>query len=244
MKSVGKEIEKSLFKVKNPEKAAHLQKFFKTGRGEYGEGDMFLGINVPVTRAIIKNFKDKSSISDVKDLINSQWHEIRLAGFLLLVEIYKKYVREKKVEDAKACVDFYLDNLISGNNWDLVDLVAPYLLGDWLVSHYDDRKILYELSDNKRNLWEQRVAIVSTLPLIKNREFDETFHIAIKYFNHPHDLIHKATGWMLREVGKKGGYERLKNFLNQYGPIMPRTMLRYSIEKFEPEIRHHYLNLK
>lgn len=237
---IAKEVEDDMFRMKNESKALHLKRFFKTGKGEYGEGDKFLGITVPVTRCLVKKHKADAEIEDVKSLINSEWHEIRLAGFLLLIELYRKSANKSSC-DSKNYIDFYLSNLDKGNNWDLVDLVAPYILGDWLHRHPEDRGMLDFLSNNNQSLWRQRVAIVSTFALIKEGVFDDTFRIAKKYLTHNHDLIHKSTGWMLREIGKRGGYDRLIEFLDQFAAVMPRTMLRYSIERFPSKLRLHYL---
>ena len=223
------------------DQSRHLSRFFKTGHGEYGEGDMFLGIKVPVTRSIVKKYKNDITLSDINILINSRWHEIRLAGFLLLLEKYKRSVKEKETEKARKFVDFYLDNIPKGNNWDLVDLVSGYILGDWVLRNPEEERILINLSTLTESLWYQRVAIVSTHALIRVGKFHMTFKIAEKYLNHPHDLIHKATGWMLRETGKRGGKEELVSFLEKYKSKMPRTMLRYAIEKFSPEERIRFM---
>lgn len=225
----------------NEEQSKHLARFFKTGKGEYGEGDKFLGIKVPITRSFVKKYRQEISIEDVTTLINSEWHEIRLAGFLLLLELYKLSIKSKNFEKAGSLVNFYLRNIDKGNNWDLVDLVAEYILGDWVLRNPDEEKILMELSNKKGFLWHQRVAIVSTHTLIRSRKFDKTFRLVEKYLNNPHDLIHKASGWMLREVGKRGGKEQLVMFLNQHKTNMPRTMLRYAIEKFPEEERNYFM---
>lgn len=221
--------------------AIHLAKFFKTGQGEYGEGDKFLGIKVPTTRALVRKYKEEISLEDIETLINSEWHEIRLAGFLLLIELYKTAIKYKDLEKVEALIDFYLANIDKGNNWDLVDLVAQYILGDWVLKNPGKENILHELARNDEKLWHQRVSIVSTFSLIKAGKFDLTFQIAEKFIDHHHDLIHKATGWMLREAGKRGGKEELIKFLESHKAEMPRTMLRYSIEKFPEEERKHFL---
>ena len=223
------------------DQSVQLSRFFKTGKGEYGEGDKFLGIKVPMTRSIVKRYKKSISLEDVEKLIKSVWHEIRLAGFLLLLELYRDAIKNKKIEDAKFLVDYYLEHINYSNNWDLVDLVCEYILGDWILKNPGEEKILLELSDKGGFLWHQRVAIVSTLTLIREGKFELTFRIAEKYLYHDHDLIHKATGWMLREVGKKGGKEELVLFLNKYKSVMPRTMLRYSIEKFDEDERRFFM---
>ena len=221
-------------------KAEHLAHFFKTGKGEYGEGDKFLGITVPQTRAIVKRYKSVIECDDIVSLICSEWHEIRLAGFLLLAGLFKSAIKQGLIDRAKSLLELYLTNIDKGNNWDLVDLVAPEILGQWICLYPDDEKILDELAQIER-LWHQRVAIVATFPLIKRGQFEPTFRVATSYLKHRHDLIHKATGWMLRETGKRGGKEELIEFLNNYKSVMPRTMLRYAIEKFSEEERKYFM---
>ena len=236
------EIIREMTSLYDEHQATHLAKFFKTRKGEYGEGDRFLGIKVPVTRSIVKKYRKETSLTDVENLIDSEWHEIRLAGFLLLLELYKRRIREKDYEQAKALVKFYLNNIDKGNNWDLVDLVSQYILGDWILRHPENDKILIELAGKEGFLWHQRVAIVSTFTLIRAGKFDITFQIAEKFLTNSHDLIHKATGWMLREVGKRVGKNELVKFLEKHKSTMPRTMLRYAIEKFPEEERKYFLS--
>ena len=237
----GQKIIDEMTQLIDEDMSINLSRFFKTGPGEYGEGDKFLGIKVPVTRSIVKKYKDEITLEDIEELISSEWHEIRLAGFLLLVELYNKSIKTGNIDDSKTCVEFYLDNIHKGNNWDLVDLVSYKLLGDWITRNRDFEGILEQLSCMKGYLWHQRVAIVSTMALIKRGEFELTFKLARNFLIHPHDLIHKATGWMLREVGKRGGKEKLILFLNEHKNKMPRTMLRYAIEKFTPEERKKFV---
>lgn len=236
-------IARKLLELRDEAQSLQLQRFFKTAPGQYGEGDRFLGVRVPQTRSIVKHTLASAapSLKDTESLLFSQWHEIRLAGFLVLVELYSKAHRAKDHAEKRLIVEFYLDNIHRGNNWDLVDLVAPKILGQWLVEHPEERTILYRLAACDDKLWHQRVAIVSTLALIKNKEFGDTIRIAELYLSHPHDLIHKASGWMLREVGKAGGMQDLCAFLDRNAAIMPRTMLRYAIERFEPELRKAYM---
>lgn len=224
------------------EQAAVLQRFFKTGPGEYGEGDRFLGVKVPRVREIVKRFRKTGNLDDVDLLTKSTYHEERLAGFLLLVELYNESKKKKNEKQTAAIVDFYRSILDRGNNWDLVDLIAPKILGDRLSSGRDAEPILMQLAGSD-NLWKQRISIVATLPLIKKGIYDLTLDIAIYLIPHEHDLIHKATGWMLREVGKKD--ERLLlAFLDHYCTKLPRTTLRYAIEKLEPRRRQQYLTMK
>ena len=227
--------------LKDETQAAHLSRFFKTGKGEYGEGDRFLGIKVPVTRGFVKKYRKDIVLEDVEKLLFSEWHEIRLVGFLLLLELYKTAVKTKDSSTESQLISFYLRHIKRGNNWDLVDLVSEYILGDWILRNPENERILIDLADKDGCLWHQRVAIVSTLTLIRAGKFDLTFRISEKFLSHPHDLIHKATGWMLREVGKKGGKDELMNFLERYRDTMPRTMLRYAIEKFPYEERKYFM---
>lgn len=229
---------KSLY---DEEQSFHLSKFFKTGKGEYGEGDKFLGIKVPQTRAVVKKYQKEVSLADISELLENEWHEIRLAGFLLLVGLYKRYIKENKPSEATNLVDFYLNHIEKGNNWDLVDLVAPYILGDWITRNPANENLLFELAEKDNKLWHKRVAIVATISLIKAHKFDITFQIAEKYLSNPHDLIHKATGWMLRETGKRGGKQELVSFLERNKWRMPRTMLRYAIEKFPENERKYFM---
>lgn len=218
--------------------AAHLMRFFKTGEGEYGYGDRFLGLKVPQTRAIVRKYRADVSIADLSPLIASEFHEVRLAGLLLLVEIYK---RLKKCGRGQEAVRYYLSVLDRGNNWDLVDLVAPKILGDWLLRDVEGRRVLYDMVAEDGRLWRQRVGIVATWTLICNGEFDDTLRLSELLLGHEHDLIHKAVGWMLREVGKRGGRHRLLEFVARHGRRMPRTMLRYAIEHLPENQRQEIL---
>lgn len=222
-------LSQALQQYANPEKAKLLQRFFKTGKGEYGEGDIFLGIMVPQSRAIVKEFAD-IPLEQVEKHLQSKFHEERLVALLILVEKYK-------TGNKNEIVDFYLKHKRYVNSWDLVDLTAPRILGTYLIDK--DKKVLYELA-NSNNLWDRRIAIISTLAFIKDNKFEETFAISNILMKDKHDLIHKAVGWMLREVGKKDELE-LRKFLKNRYRIMPRTMLRYSIERFPDKVRKAYL---
>lgn len=224
-------------------RARHLMRFFKTGPGEYGEGDRFLGARCPQTRAVVKQFRKEAELSDTLRLVESPWHEIRLAGFLLMIEIYER-ARKRHDQDAmREVVDCYLYSIGHGNNWDLVDMVAPKILGRWLVDHPEERVILDELASREDSLWHQRVAVVTNWMLIREGIYDDTFRIVEQLIDHPHDLIHKASGWMLREVGKRGGMDRLLGWLDDNVSRLPRTALRYAIELFPEKLRLHYLRL-
>lgn len=231
-------IEERMSAMRNDKEAAHLRRFFKTGKGEYGEGDNFLGIRVPATRAIVKEFRKEVVLSDIRHLLASPWHEIRLAGFLLLIEIYQTARKKNREQET---VEFYLANIERGNNWDLVDLVAPKILGDYIARHPEAEHLLDSLADRQGKLWHQRVAIVATWALIREGSYDATLRISKKLLRHHHDLIHKAVGWMLREMGKRGGKDRLLQFLDIHAAEMPRTMLRYSLEHFPDPERRRYM---
>ena len=230
-------ILQELFSIANPEKARFLQGFFKTGKGQYAEGDIMLGIVVPHTRDIVKR-SPPLSFDEILILLDSEYHEARLAGLLLLVKQFKK---AKNDEERKAIFDFYLQNARKANNWDLVDVTCRDVVGAFLLDK-TDRGILYCLAESD-NLWEQRMAIVSTWTFIKHKQFDDTLAIAEKLLNHKHDLMHKAVGWMLREVGKKDR-EVLVDFLEIHHAKMPRTALRYAIEHFSPEERARFMMRK
>ena len=217
---------KDLKFTQNKKQEEILQRFFKTKKGQYGEGDIFLGIKVPIQRSLCKKYD--LELKDIQRLLNSKIHEYRLCGLFSLISKYKK---QKKLR--KRIFNFYLKNTKKINNWDLVDLSAPKIIGDYLLDQ-EDKRILYLLSKSK-NLWEKRIAIVSTYSFIKNNNFREVFEIAEILLNDKHDLIHKAVGWMLREIGKRD-QKALENFLKKHYKEMPRTMLRYAIEKF-PKIK-------
>jgi 3-methyladenine DNA glycosylase AlkD len=227
-------ILQELLSVANEEKARFLQGFFKTGKGQYAEGDIMLGIIVPMVRDIVKN-NPKLVLSEIQILLNSKYHEARLAGFLFLAKQFKK---ANDIEQ-KEIFNFYLQNAQKANNWDLVDVTCRDVIGEYLLDKKEGRGVLYELAESD-NLWKQRIAIVSTWTFIKHRQFDDTIAIAEKLLNHKHDLIHKAVGWMLREVGKKDR-ETLVNFLEKHHQKMPRTTLRYAIEHFAPEERAYFM---
>lgn len=243
MTDKAKDIEVLMIGMGDEAKAKHLMRFYKCAPGQYGFGDKFLGIKVPETRAIVKECRSLVSKEDAVDLVKSEWHEVRLAGFLFLIELFKKAVKTKNDSEIEEILNTYIDLISYGNNWDLVDLVAPKILGEYLVFHPKKRIILDELSKRSDSLWHQRVAIVATWTLICNGMFEDTLRIAKKYLNHSHDLIHKASGWMLRELGKRGGENELRSFLDRYATSMPRTMLRYSIERFPEQDRQYYLKL-
>lgn len=219
-----------LWKCSDEQKKIILPRFFKTGKGEYGEGDKFIGVTVPNTRKVAKSFNNVS-YEVVEALLESEWHEVRLCALLVLVQKYKA--------DKEDTVSFYLSHMKGINNWDLVDLSAPYILGNHLVGQ-EDHKVLYQLAGSD-NMWEQRIAVVSTLMLIRKGSYADTIQLAEGLLNTRHDLMQKAVGWMLREVGKRNE-ETLICFLEKYKEKMPRTMLRYSIEKFDLERRKYFMH--
>lgn len=218
------------------EKAAHLSRFFKTGPGEYGEGDRFLGVTVPQIRAVAKAHIDLP-LESVAVLLESPWHEARMCGLLTLVLRCK---RKKTGEVGREEIfRFYLAHTKACNNWDLVDLTCPEIVGNFLLDK--PRDVLFRLAESE-NLWEQRIALVSTFALIRKGEFAEIQTLALRLINHPHDLIHKAIGWMLREMGKRDRAE-LTDFLNRHGYKLPRTALRYAIEHYPEAERKAFLRI-
>jgi 3-methyladenine DNA glycosylase AlkD len=228
-----KNIHKELETYSTPEKKEFLPYFFKTGKGQYGEGDKFLGVVVPDTRKVAKKYKD-ISFGELSKLLNNEYHECRLCALLILVEAFRKTKNEAK---RKEIVDFYLSHTHWINNWDLVDLSAKDILGEYLIDK--DRNILYKLADSSL-LWDQRIAVVSTFAFIRRNDHKDILALSEKLLHHKHDLMHKAIGWMLRETGKKSK-ESLIGFLDKHYKEMPRTMLRYSIEKLTPEERAFYM---
>ncbi len=228
-------IRNELRRLGNNEIAEHSQRFFKTGKGEYGEGDRFLGIRVPVLRKLARKY-NRTSIKDVSKLLKSQFHEERLLALIMLVDLFKR-ASEK---DRKRIYAFYLDNTQFINNWDLVDCSSEHIVGAFLYGI--DKKPIYTLADSN-NLWERRIAIMSTFHYIKQNEFVDSLKISEVLLHDKDDLIHKAVGWMLREIGKRD-IEVEEGFLKKYYKNMPRTMLRYAIEKFPEERRKSYLKGK
>ena len=234
-KSVVKNIREDIQRLRNPEKAKILSGFFKTGKGQYGEGDVFLGIPVPAQRKIAKKYADLS-FTDIRKLLLSSIHEYRLIALLILIGRYRSADETGK----RNIFNLYLKNTHYINNWDLVDLSAPNITGDYLLSR--DRSILYRLAQSE-NLWERRIAIISSFTFIRADQFDDTLRIAELLLHDRHDLIHKAVGWMLREIGKRD-QQKEETFLDKYAAVMPRTMLRYAVERFEEGKRQSYLKIK
>lgn len=227
-----KNIQIELTTYSTPEKKEFLPYFFKTGKGQYGEGDKFLGVVVPDTRSVAKKNKELP-FSEIENLLNNEYHECRLCALLILIEQFKKATEENR----KKIFDFYLAHTNRINNWDLVDLSAKDIVGEYLIDK--DRSVLYDLVKSEL-LWDQRIAIVSTYAFIRRGDLYDTFLLSEKLLDHKHDLMHKATGWMLREMGKKD-LNMLRAFLDNHHKQMPRTMLRYSIEKMDKSERAHYM---
>lgn len=228
MKQLTKTITNELQALSDAEKREIFPKFFKAGKGEYGEGDRFLGVTVPNIRAIAKLHKD-ISIEEIRDLIQSEWHEVRLCTLIIMVE------KSKKKDEAlrKELFDLYLSQTKHINNWDLVDLSCRFIIGEYLLDK--SRDILYQLAQSPL-LWDNRIAIVSTYAFIRKGQLEDTYALSDLMMQHPHDLMHKAIGWMLREAGKRDS-ERLYDYVMSHRADMPRTMLRYAIEKFSPKER-------
>lgn len=225
-------LKKDLQSLSNPEKAKQSARFFKSGKGEYAEGDKFLGITVPDQRRIAGKYRGLD-LNDVVELLQSPLHEYRLTALIILVSMFQKEDEEKR----KEVVNLYLTNREYINNWDLVDISAHKILGAYLEDR--DRSILYKLARSGK-LWDQRIAIISTAWFISKGQLEDTFRISEILLNHEHDLIHKAVGWMLREAGKVD-LKAEESFLIKHYKKMPRTMLRYAIEKFDEPKRQQYL---
>jgi 3-methyladenine DNA glycosylase AlkD len=228
-----KQITKDLKAVSNKEKADHNARFFKTGKGEYGEGDLFAGITNPNLRKLAKKYYKEISDNDLTYFLQHEIHEYRLFALVCMTYKYDK----ADEEDKKYLYDLYLKNTKYINNWDLVDISTPHIVGKYLLNK--DRDVLYKLAKSK-DLWEQRISIMATFTFIRNNDYEDALKISEMLVNHEHDLIHKAVGWMLREIGKRD-LEVEEKFLKKYYKTMPRTMLRYAIEKFEEEKRQGYL---
>lgn len=231
------QLKKELNDLRNPEKAKALQRYFKTGKGEYAEGDIFLGLTSQQIKDVAKKFL-QLNLKEIQELLNSKIHEERMCALRILIAQYKKAKKDRL--ERRKIFEFYLKNTHNINNWDLVDISCPYIIGDFLQK--EGTELLTNLAKSK-NIWERRIAIISTGPFIKKRRFGETLAISEILLNDNHDLIHKAVGWMLREVGKRNK-RVLELFLMQRHQKMPRTMLRYAIEKFPEDERKEWLKKK
>ena len=250
-----KEIIGYMESLRNEEQRRVLMGFFKTGPGEYGEGDEFLGLKVPQTREVVRAAKDLP-LSEIPTLLMSRWHEVRLCGLLIMVDIFEKQATKRLTHDDKAIskrdeiLTMYLKYAEQANNWDLVDLSAPKILGHWLLlpTHLGDgtenykRQVLDELAQSS-NLWRQRMSIVCTWKTSQMGDASWCLRYAEIHLHHPHDLMHKAVGWMLREMGKRVSMELLREFLRQHAHEMPRTALRYAIEKMTDAERKQWMSI-
>ncbi|MDW7652466.1 MAG: DNA alkylation repair protein [Bacillota bacterium] len=231
---LAEEIRGALVGYADEKRAEGSLRFFKTGPGEYGEGDRFIGVTVPQQRKVARAYVQRAGLDDIEELLADDVHEYRLTALLLLVLKYQKAQTELEKEKI---VHLYLQNTHKVNNWDLVDSSADKILGAYLFDK--DKNILYKLAGSE-NQWEQRISVIATFYFIRQGEFENTLRIARILLEHPHDLIHKAVGWMLREVGKRD-FDTEVAFLKEHYPQMPRTMLRYAIEKFDPSLRTAFL---
>jgi 3-methyladenine DNA glycosylase AlkD len=230
------QVVKEIQALSNRGRAHDLQKFFQTAPGQYGEGDIFLGLTVPQVRTVAKEYK-AISLDEIDVLVRSKFHEVRLCGLVILTLQYKA-AKERKIK--KKLFDLYMKAMTDGyiNNWDLVDVTAP-IIGEYLIDSDDPYVLLYKLAKSK-SLWQRRVSMVFTFAFIRSGDIEPTFEMAEKLLHDKHDLIHKAVGWALREAGKLNGIA-LRNFLATHSHEMPRTMLRYSIEKFSERERKKWL---
>ena len=235
MSTILKEIKESLAVLSIPEKAAFFPKFFKTGKGEYGEGDLFLGVTVPDQRSVAKEFYSKINLKELSELLSSHYHEHRLTALLMLIFKFEK-TKDQAVKDE--VVEFYLSHLPHINNWDLVDTSCYKVLGRYAFENQKE-SLLKELSKSDQ-MWHKRIAVVGTMYYVKKGSFELTKEFVTQNLHHPHDLMHKANGWLLREMGNKNEAE-LIDYLNKYYKEMPRTCLRYAIEKLDEELRQDYL---
>lgn len=242
------DIIEALQDLRNEEQRAILMRFFKTGPGQYGEGDQFLGLKVPEVRAIAKMSRDLPMVS-VPELLVNRWHEVRLCGFLILTYKMERLSTRKMAGNISAIrqrdeiVRLYLEYADYANNWDLVDLSAPKIVGPWLLlpSEIGDKDAIMDSLAGSPVLWRQRIAMVSTWKTTQQGHPEYALRYAERLVNHDHDLIHKAVGWMLREVGKRGGMTYLEEFLERHAATMPRTALRYAIEQFPETDRRYWM---
>ncbi|MDR2234668.1 MAG: DNA alkylation repair protein [Chryseobacterium sp.] len=230
-----KEIREALAVLSIPEKAEFFPRFFKTGKGEYGEGDLFLGVKVPDQRSVAKEYYAKINLEELSSLLSSAYHEHRLTALFILISKFEK-TKDQKVKEE--IISFYLGHLQYVNNWDLVDSSCYKILGRYAFENQKE-SLLKELADSEE-MWHKRIAVVGTMHYVKKGFYELTKELVTQNLKHPHDLMHKANGWLLREMGNKNEQE-LISYLNQYYREMPRTCLRYAIEKLDEEVRQDYL---
>lgn len=229
------QVKKEINKKGSKERGLHSQRFFKTGKGEYGEGDIFMGLTMPEQRTIAKKYEELHHV-EVQKLLNSKIHEHRMVGLIILT---LQYLEASESEKKKIYI-LYINNTKNINNWDLVDVTTPRIVGAYLFKH--NRSVIYKLAKST-NLWERRISILATFYFIRQRQLEDTYKLAEILLEDEHDLMHKAVGWMLREAGKID-HKRLEIFLSKHASKMPRTMLRYSIEKFSESKRQKYLKMR
>lgn len=249
--SMASDIIEALQNLKNDEQRAILMRFFKSGPGQYGEGDQFLGLKVPEVRTIAKMSRDLP-LESVPELLVNSWHEVRLCGFLILTYKMERLYTRKMARNISAIsqrdeiVRLYLEYADYANNWDLVDLSAPKIVGPWLLlpSEIEDKDAIMDSLAGSPILWRQRIAMVSTWKTTQQGHPEYALRYAERLVNHDHDLIHKAVGWMLREVGKRGGMDYLEEFLKKHAATMPRTTLRYAIEQLPESDRRYWMSRK
>lgn len=245
------DVIKYMESLQNDKQREILMRFFKTAEGEYGYGDEFLGLKVPQTREVVKLVAKDYKLSDVPELLMSRWHEVRLCGLLLMVDMFKRLTTKKLIHDDGAIhkrdemVEMYIKYANQANNWDLVDLSAPGILGHWLMlpSAIEDKQQVIDNLAHSDNLWRQRMSIVCSWTTSKMGDPSWCLRYAEIHLHHPHDLMHKAVGWMLREMGKRVCIDLLRDFLRQHIDGMPRTTLRYAIEKMTDEERQYWMTL-
>lgn len=233
MKLTAREVKKLLRKKGDPEKAKFLMRFFKTGKGQYAEGDVLLGITVPEQRLIANKYRELP-LKELSLLLQDKFHECRLTALFILVRKYERTLKQEQ----KQLMDFYLKHRKFVNNWDLVDSSARQIVGDYLLNRAD-RSLLYRYAESK-NIWERRIAIIATHAFIMAHQFEDTLKISEMLLQDKHDLIHKAVGWMLREMGKRDE-QTLENFLKKHCRVMPRTALRYALERLSPAKKKTYM---
>ena len=227
-----------------------LMRFFKTGPGEYGEGDEFIGLKVPQTREVVKMAAKDLPLDEIPALLESRWHEVRLCGLLMMVSKFEKLTGKRWINDERAIqgrdeiMSLYLDHAEQANNWDLVDMSAPKILGHWLMlpTHLGDKQTIVDALAYSENLWRQRMSMVCTWKTTQMGDPSWCLRYAEIHLHHPHDLMHKAVGWMLREVGKRVSMDLLRDFLRQHVHEMARTSLRYAIEQMTEEERSYWMN--
>jgi len=250
-----KEIIQQMETLRNEGQRDILMRFFKTGPGEYGEGDDFLGVKVPQTREVVRLVAKECPLGEVPELLMNHWHEVRLCGLLILVDKFARVATKRCANDSEAIMRrdeilaMYLQYAEQANNWDLVDLSAPKILGHWLLLPSQSGGMDYKIKvvdqlAHSRNLWRQRMSIVCTWKTSQQGDPSWCLRYAEVHLHHPHDLMHKAVGWMLREMGKRVSMELLREFLRQHAHEMPRTMLRYAIEKMPEQERQEYLRIR